>query len=162
MSRRRRESARRAALAQACGRPRSGGCAKFFLARPHHHPIFFGPRAPALCSRSARRCGFLPWGRSSVGRALEWHSRGQGFDSPRLHQYAGKARRARAGPFSLIDPTHYASGYSIFVISRVASPAGRRHVTVSPTRCPRSASANGDFTLMRPRAGSASVSPTRV
>ena len=23
-------------------------------------------------------------GRSSVGRALEWHSRGQGFDSPRL------------------------------------------------------------------------------
>ena len=24
-------------------------------------------------------------GRSSVGRALEWHSRGQGFDSPRLH-----------------------------------------------------------------------------
>ncbi len=26
------------------------------------------------------------WGRSSVGRALESHSRGQGFDSPRLHQ----------------------------------------------------------------------------
>ena len=25
-------------------------------------------------------------GRSSVGRALEWHSRGQGFDSPRLHR----------------------------------------------------------------------------
>src|SRR5215831_6604678 len=29
-------------------------------------------------------------GRSSVGRALEWHSRGQGFDSPRLH---GEANR---------------------------------------------------------------------
>src|ERR1043166_6773770 len=33
-------------------------------------------------------------GRSSVGRALEWHSRGQGFDSPRLHgvarEYAGR------------------------------------------------------------------------
>src|SRR5690606_10394426 len=27
------------------------------------------------------------WGHSSVGRALEWHSRGQGFDSPWLHQY---------------------------------------------------------------------------
>ncbi len=27
-----------------------------------------------------------PWGRSSVGRALQWHCRGQGFDSPRLHQ----------------------------------------------------------------------------
>ena len=26
-----------------------------------------------------------PWGYSSVGRALEWHSRGQGFDSPYLH-----------------------------------------------------------------------------
>lgn len=26
------------------------------------------------------------WGHSSVGRALEWHSRGQGFDSPCLHQ----------------------------------------------------------------------------
>ena len=25
------------------------------------------------------------WGHSSVGRALEWHSRGQGFDSPWLH-----------------------------------------------------------------------------
>src|ERR1700691_1188757 len=30
--------------------------------------------------------GFWRRGRSSVGRALEWHSRGQGFDSPRLHQ----------------------------------------------------------------------------
>ena len=28
---------------------------------------------------------FLSWGRSSVGRALEWHSRGRGFDSLRLH-----------------------------------------------------------------------------
>ena len=26
------------------------------------------------------------WGYSSVGRALEWHSRGQGFESPYLHQ----------------------------------------------------------------------------
>src|SRR6185312_1879600 len=25
------------------------------------------------------------WGGSSVGRALEWHSRGQGFDPPSLH-----------------------------------------------------------------------------
>ena len=24
-------------------------------------------------------------GRSSVGRAFEWHSKGQGFDPPRLH-----------------------------------------------------------------------------
>ena len=29
------------------------------------------------------------WGRSSPGRALEWHSRGSGFDSHRLH-HGGK------------------------------------------------------------------------
>jgi methyl-accepting chemotaxis protein len=28
------------------------------------------------------------WGHSSVGRALAWHARGQGFDSPWLHQIA--------------------------------------------------------------------------
>ena len=27
----------------------------------------------------------LFWGVSSVGRALEWHSRGQGFEPPILH-----------------------------------------------------------------------------
>ncbi len=30
----------------------------------------------------------LLWGRSSAGRALEWHSRGHGFDPHRLHQKA--------------------------------------------------------------------------
>ncbi len=40
---------------------------------------------------SKKVCNFaLPFtkhrARSSVGRALEWHSRGQGFDSPRVHQ----------------------------------------------------------------------------
>ena len=30
------------------------------------------------------------WGHSSVGRALEWHSRGQGFDSPWLHHFPYK------------------------------------------------------------------------
>ena len=28
------------------------------------------------------------WGRSSAGRALEWHSRGHRFDPDRLHQMA--------------------------------------------------------------------------
>ena len=27
------------------------------------------------------------WGISSVGRAFEWHSKGQGFESPILHSY---------------------------------------------------------------------------
>ena len=48
-----------------------------------------------LISDSSQSClsrGFsltiaLEWGRSSVGRALEWHSRGRGFDSHRLHQF---------------------------------------------------------------------------
>ena len=30
---------------------------------------------------------FDPWGCSSVGRAPEWHSGGQGFDSPQLHHF---------------------------------------------------------------------------
>jgi hypothetical protein len=34
------------------------------------------------------------WGISSFGRALEWHSRGEGFDSPILHQ---KGAVAHAG-----------------------------------------------------------------
>ncbi len=29
----------------------------------------------------------LLWGRSSVGRALEWHSRGRRFDPVRLHDF---------------------------------------------------------------------------
>ena len=31
------------------------------------------------------------WGRSSAGRALEWHSRGRGFDPHRLHHIALQA-----------------------------------------------------------------------
>ena len=42
------------------------------------------------------------WGLSSVGRALAWHARGQGFDSPRLHQISKKSpitiRRLSAAP----------------------------------------------------------------
>ena len=33
---------------------------------------------------------FPIWGRSSAGRALEWHSRGHGFDPHRLHHFPGK------------------------------------------------------------------------
>ncbi len=34
-----------------------------------------------LCNKGS----FTIWGCSSVGRAREWHSRGQGFDPPQLH-----------------------------------------------------------------------------
>ena len=40
---------------------------------------------PAYSFRFLKDGLFGARGRSSVGRALEWHSRGQGFDSPRLH-----------------------------------------------------------------------------
>ena len=42
---------------------------------------------PTIVRGSRRKMPFAlaGGGRSSVGRALEWHSRGQGFDSPRLH-----------------------------------------------------------------------------
>lgn len=49
------------------------------------------------------------WGCSSVGRALEWHSRGQGFDSPHLHQIL-KQSPAEAGFFCIVRlkiMTHY-------------------------------------------------------
>ena len=49
-------------------------------------------RNSATCAKVVTFCSATcynmpcPWGYSSVGRALEWHSRGQGFDSPYLHQ----------------------------------------------------------------------------
>ena len=56
-------------------------------------PALFFPLAARQASPSTTPhaggrccCPDLRWGHSSVGRALEWHSRGQGFDSPWLHQ----------------------------------------------------------------------------
>src|SRR5690606_38364634 len=42
-------------------------------------PIKGGPHAPPRARTGMER------GRSSAGRALQWHCRGQGFDPPRLH-----------------------------------------------------------------------------
>ena len=46
--------------------------------------------ATAFCCSAGTR------GRSSVGRALEWHSRGQGFDSPRLHGWPRSLQAAES------------------------------------------------------------------
>ncbi len=56
----------------------------------HKHPLFACARFPPCLYRPSRgrRRPDLRWGHSSVGRALEWHSRGQGFDSPWLHQFS--------------------------------------------------------------------------
>src|SRR5208337_4957663 len=47
----------------------------------HRCPSTLTPKI--LCATQVK----LVWGRSSVGRALEWHSRGREFDSLRLHQF---------------------------------------------------------------------------
>ena len=46
----------------------------------------------ALLTKAAQRAA--RWGLSSAGRALHWQCRGQGFDSPRLHQYSENRRFA--------------------------------------------------------------------
>ena len=43
------------------------------------------PPARVLTARGRGLDSASRWGRSSVGRVLEWHSRGRGFDSRRLH-----------------------------------------------------------------------------
>ena len=43
-------------------------------------------------------------GRSSAGRALDWQSRGQGFDSPRLHHRECKGLRNPEGLFHAKTP----------------------------------------------------------
>src|ERR1700690_2690807 len=43
-------------------------------------------------------CSDSGWGRSSVGRAPQWHCGGQGFESPRLHQPSPAAQRGRRLP----------------------------------------------------------------
>ena len=49
----------------------------------------------ALAFLSPRSYSHAGRGHSSVGRALEWHSRGQGFDSPWLHQAKQRLRRKK-------------------------------------------------------------------
>ncbi len=44
-------------------------------------------------STAGSRLSPIPWGRSSVGRALQWHCRGRRFDSVRLHQLFQGFRR---------------------------------------------------------------------
>ena len=41
---------------------------------------------PPPCPKDARAEVAANWGHSSVGRALEWHSRGRRFDPAWLHQ----------------------------------------------------------------------------
>src|SRR5207247_11148693 len=78
------------------------------------------PGLPAV-RRRARRV----WGRSSVGRALESHSRGRGFDSPRLHL-----------PFNVYAPPTRPRALTVGVRGDVFDPRGgkRREATDTGAR----------------------------
>ena len=69
------------------------------------------PKGAAIGCATRRGC-------SSVGRALEWHSRGRGFDSPQLHHGIRRSLRAN------LRALHFISGLS-------ATYLGYR----PPTRC---------------------------
>ena len=80
----------------ACG-PSYAAPARF--ARPNRkNDRFFAKKldnAPPLCyTILCCRTAANPWGCSSPGRALEWHSRGKGFDPPHLHHKPATKVRA--------------------------------------------------------------------
>jgi hypothetical protein len=73
-------------------------------------------------------------GRSSVGRALQWHCRGQGFDSPRLHQALG------AVWFEASDPASAAQHFSISrQVSTCAQTSPRERAKPKPQSRPEDA-----------------------
>ncbi len=53
----------------------------------HHFPLLTWASRHAKLPAPFR---FTAWGCSSIGRALEWHSRGKGFDPPQLHHHADR------------------------------------------------------------------------
>ncbi len=67
-------------------------------------------------------------GRSSIGRAPQWHCGGQGFDSPRLHQWGRRGLRLCESR----NPQHpwgwFCPNYERFRIGAVVSgaPEGTR------------------------------------
>jgi hypothetical protein len=66
-----------------------------------------------------------PRGRSSVGRALEWHSRGQGFDSPRLHH---QGTPVKSGTSSVSVATEDRADFEPCL--PIVSPKGRKQLLI--------------------------------
>ena len=67
----------------------------FYWVRPYRRTHFFiVKKLNVFCYKMFDKTEFFSyngiakflWGCSSTGRALEWHSRGKGFDPPHLHQ----------------------------------------------------------------------------
>ena len=48
----------------------------------------------------------VSWGHSSVGRALAWHARGQGFDPPWLHHFQGPSVAVVTRPRPRLPEAH--------------------------------------------------------
>jgi hypothetical protein len=61
--------------------------------RPNRRRISQRQACKVRAKGAAPRTVPSDWGHSSVGRALEWHSRGQGFDSPWLHHHGTRSGR---------------------------------------------------------------------
>ena len=76
-------------------RTHKGGKAKS-LERPRNERVEVISPFPAVESSLKGALPGRTWGRSSAGRASQWHCEGQGFDPPRLHhpppdrQFSGK------------------------------------------------------------------------
>ncbi len=86
--------------AGACGSGAARGDARATAAESSAGSNFrLFPRKPLTDAGRFLKCRPLSglWGRSSVGRAPQWHCGGQGFESPRLHHFAGK-RFPQIGP----------------------------------------------------------------
>ncbi len=99
----------------------------------------FGLRPPAPFRKEPQRMPQvrLQWGRSSVGRALEWHSRGQRFDPARLHQIkrALIGNLHAEGPFFRLRAVPHATQAQDGVIRLAAVPV-RHQVNVNALDAP--------------------------
>ena len=71
------------------------------------------------------------WGRSSVGRALEWHSRGRRFDPDRLHQ---AFVRSCASNYALASQAATQRSFERSLSRRSRTRSGRQYVNRSPER----------------------------
>ena len=71
------------------------------------------------------------WGLSSDGRALRSHRRGQGFDSPRLHQN-GTSDKLRLFRFFVKNRArlrHWSTSFAFPVAAKREIGTGKRHHT---------------------------------
>lgn len=98
-----------------CGRPRKGvKCLKRACFPVHRHACggavfrddkYFQRMVDIESAGWLNTHVFSPveglWGYSSVGRALEWHSRGRGFDSPYLHHFQKIKNRVKPDGYAV-------------------------------------------------------------